>query len=106
MGINRFVSSDGMLTVEKHDSPNPYAVRTMAEREVSIDCSKILDTAFSYMSPEYKIAQNGKSAQCEICGAATGMSNRYICPRCWKTYEADILKGLKEATEDLIVDVI
>lgn len=106
MPVEIFRSDDGMLMVEKHSSSKEKTLKVaLKSQTVTISYSNLLDTAFSFLKPEFIVQEYGEGRKCAFCGKRTSLNNRYVCPECWGQYESDILVAMKEATADLVVDI-
>lgn len=84
------------LRIEKQDGVSPVSTFSEVQSQATLNAAEMLETAFTYMEPGYRIAVTSEHGECRICGAETEFKNRHICPYCWNQFESRIFSALKE----------
>lgn len=111
----KYVDPRGGLEVEKRESTNKTmltnkkkTVNKIAkeEQKKALNAVQIVDTMESYQLAAISSTptENG-GATCLICGNKTAFDNRHICFDCWKKYKTDMFNAIKNAVEDVDIDI-
>ncbi len=106
--MRKYRGTDGGIEIDKTD-PSPMRKArsvSMNNGPTKIDAKDIIDTAISYQIPSVGINSNKNGgSECKVCGAKTAYDNRHICIDCWKKYKDEIISGIKDALEEVEIEI-